>query len=121
MHEPTALAKLQRVPQAPQLSALFWVLVSQPLTTLPSQSAKPELQLAMLQALAAQRGVALGSEHTVPQAPQLVALFATSVHCPAHWTYGQLTLQTPPTHDWPAAQRVPHAPQVASSFLCLAL
>jgi hypothetical protein len=44
LHVAVALASLHTVPQPPQFASV-WMFVSQPLAELPSQSAKPALQL----------------------------------------------------------------------------
>ncbi len=58
------------VPQAPQWERSVRVLTSQPLLALPSQSAKPALQLATPHTPAAQLPVALAGLHAMPQPPQ---------------------------------------------------
>jgi hypothetical protein len=50
------------------------MLISQPLATMPSQSANPALQTEIVQAPCAQAETALVAEHTLPQAPQLFTL-----------------------------------------------
>lgn len=70
----TALARAQTRPQPPQWFTLLLVLISQPLTTCPSQFAKPELQLEMPQVLALQTGVPLAEAQVLPQAPQFERL-----------------------------------------------
>jgi hypothetical protein len=65
---------LQLLPQPPQLFTLVLVLISQPFAGLPSQFAKPELQLATAQLPATQAGVPLGMLQTLPQPPQLETL-----------------------------------------------
>jgi hypothetical protein len=57
-------------PQPPQLSASERIPVSQPLTTEPSQLAKPELQT-MLQLPPVHEPVPLVKEQELPQEPQL--------------------------------------------------
>ena len=66
-----ALGKEQTMPQPLQLSGSVRVCTSQPLTASPSQSAYQRSQLSMTQTPATHTGVALDSEHTLPQEPQL--------------------------------------------------
>jgi len=81
VHEPPVQPGLatwfaeQTTPQAPQFATLVATLISQPLELERSQSAKPALQDAILQAPFWQLGALLGKLHAVPQPPQ----FATSV------------------------------------------
>jgi hypothetical protein len=56
------------------LAGSVLMLISQPLATMPSQSANPALQTEIVQAPCAQAETALGAEHTLPQAPQLFTL-----------------------------------------------
>jgi hypothetical protein len=62
---------VQGVLQPPQFNGSAVVGVSQPSLTTPLQFAKPELQLAMVQAPDEHAGVPLGAVHTLPHAPQL--------------------------------------------------
>jgi hypothetical protein len=72
-----ALGSAQVRPQAPQLVALVWVLVSQPLAAAPSQLPKPAEHPMTVHAPAAQPLVAtLVSAHTAPQALQLAGSIA---------------------------------------------
>jgi hypothetical protein len=86
----------QALPQALQLAAVPSG-VSQPFAVLPSQFAKPALQLAMAQAPAVHVLLALGSEHVRPHAPQLLSLFC-------------VLTQVMPQRVSPGAQPVPQAP-----------
>ncbi len=86
----------QALPQALQLAAVPSG-VSQPFAVLPSQFAKPALQLAMAQAPAVHVLLALGSEHVRPHAPQLLSLVRVSTH-------------VMPQRVSAGAQPVPHAP-----------
>ena len=54
-----------------------------------------------------------GAEHTVPHAPQLFASVASSRQPVAHaaWVPLHTKVHAPATHDCPAAQLLPHAPQ----------
>src|SRR4051794_1899445 len=95
----------QTFPHAPQELGLESVLVSQPLVRLPSQSAKPTLQL-VLHAPAEQTAEALGAlAHAVPQAPQLAGeLRSTSHPFAATWSQSanpdaQAEVQKPAAHD----------------------
>jgi hypothetical protein len=63
---------LQLVLHAPQFAPSVFVFTSQPLAMLPSQLAKPELQLVMVQVPVEQDAVALAGLQAVPHAPQLV-------------------------------------------------
>jgi hypothetical protein len=84
-------------PQPPQAALSVRVSTSQPLAVLPSQLAKPALQLAMAQAPAAQLAVALGSAQARPQAPQCAGLL---------WVLAsQPLLATPSQSPKPTAQR----------------
>ncbi len=100
------MAAAQARPQAPQSERLVRVSTSQPLAGLPSQSAKPALQEATRQAPATQAGVALAGRHTLPQAPQLVALVVTLVSQPlprapsqSAKPDAQVMRQTPAAHE----------------------
>jgi len=66
------LAAEHLVPHALQLLTSALRLTSQPFAALPSQSAKPALQLWIPHTPAVHLGVALGRLHTVPQLPQLL-------------------------------------------------
>ena len=68
-----ALARLQEVPQVPQLARVV-VGVSQPLPRSPSQSAEPVLQEIVSHVPDAQDSLAFGRSQVTPQAPQLVRL-----------------------------------------------
>jgi hypothetical protein len=111
-----ALARAQRVPQAPQLVALVLSEVSQPLAALPSQSPKPASQ-AKVHARLAQRAAALaGTAQARPQVPQWATLVARSAQAPSQTVCpaGQFEAHTPALHTRPAAQRAPQAPQFAA-------
>ena len=62
-------------------------------------------------------GVPLG--HTVPQVPQLEALFIRSTHCVPHalWPLGQASVQCPATQDSPDAHAAPQPPQLLGSLI----
>jgi hypothetical protein len=62
----------QAFPQAPQLSTDVMMLVSQPFIMLPSQFAKPSLQVKIVQEPLTQPATALGKAHALAQAPQLL-------------------------------------------------
>ncbi len=74
-------ATLQTFPQLPQLLTLS-VFVSQPLRALPSQFAKPALQLAMPHSPATQLAVPFTAAQTTQQAPQAEVLFEVSTSQP---------------------------------------
>lgn len=63
------LVLLHAVPQPPQWLVLFWVFVSQPFETLPSQLPKPALQV-MPHVPPEQEAVPFVVLHTLPQVPQ---------------------------------------------------
>ena len=76
-HRAVALGSAHTRPQAPQLAALVWVSVSQPLPAALSQSPKPTAQRTTVQALAAQPLAAtLARAQAVPQALQLAGSMA---------------------------------------------
>lgn len=87
LHVPTAQAPFAQVavalgsehtrPQAPQFLGSAARLVSQPSAGFWLQSAKPELQVPMVHTPATHLVVALGSEQTRPQAPQLLGSVLT--------------------------------------------
>ncbi len=72
----------QAFPQAPQFALLLVMFTSQPSAAVPLQFAKPALQLEMPQVLAEQLAVAFGTEHTMLQPPQFVALLVVFVSQP---------------------------------------
>src|SRR3954466_15373128 len=82
-----ALAGAQAALQAPQWSTLLWVLVSQPSTNAPLQSARPCWQETMPQWPALQARVeAKGAAHLALQAPQWltsVEVLKPSSICPS--------------------------------------
>src|SRR5579864_5149337 len=67
------LATMHSAPQPPQLLGSTPMLVSQPSTAAPLQSAQPALQAATVQLPAAPAGTALGRLHAAPQPPQFAA------------------------------------------------
>ena len=72
-----AFGSTQARAQAPQLVALVWVLVSQPLAAAPSQSPKPVAQRTTVHAPPAQPLAAtLARAQVVPQALQLAGSMA---------------------------------------------
>jgi hypothetical protein len=118
LHAPLALAKSQRVPQAPQEVALPSE-ASQPLVALPSQSAKPAAQVTP-QRPAAHTAVALGPVgQVVPHAPQFVGSVETSVQRAlvpqARSGVAQFAAHAPLEHTVPAGHTRPHWPQLALS------
>jgi hypothetical protein len=68
--------------QAPQLRASVCTLTSQPFDTAPSQSAKPEVQIATEQRPAEQVPVALAGAQRAPHAPQCVVLVSSAASQP---------------------------------------
>ncbi len=102
------------------------MLTSQPLATMPSQSANPALQAEIVQAPCAQAETALRAEHTLPQAPQLFTLVRRLASHPllrfpsqSAQPGLQVNLQTPAEHV-PDALLVaehtdPQAPQFCES------
>jgi len=76
---------------APQLLTSPAMLVSQPLEVTRSQSWYPALQAAMTQLPALHAGIALGSEHALPQPPQLAVLESSATSQPSEG----LRLQSP--------------------------
>jgi hypothetical protein len=73
-HEPLPLMLPHAIPHAPQWLALVFVLVSQPLAVLLSQSPHPAEQAPNLQEPVSHVAVALGKEHGVPHAPQFATV-----------------------------------------------
>jgi hypothetical protein len=126
-----AFARLHVWPQLPQLAALVWVLVSQPLAALPSQSPKPVLQV-KLQVPAAHVGAALvGDEQTVLQFPQWLGSVWVLVSQPSICLLllqsakpaAQVPVQLPLLHRgvviWLEEQTIPHPPQLFTLLLML--
>ena len=86
MHVPAGqpavpLTMLHMFPQPPQFCVVF-VLVSQPLRTLPSQLAKPALQLAIPQTPPVQLAVSFTAAQMTPQAPHEAGLLSVSTSQP---------------------------------------
>jgi hypothetical protein len=124
-HAGAPLLTEHTTPQAPQAVAVVRVSTSQPLSGLPSQSAKPALHAATAQRPAAHDAVALGRLHPRPQAPQWVALDWVSVSQPLlSWpSQSPRPIAQAPTPHTPARHTgvppevmhaLPHAPQWAS-------
>jgi hypothetical protein len=83
-HEPAEqlvlpCALVQAVPQLPQFDTFVASVTSQPLVTFVSQSAWPELQLAIPHVLFVQRGVPFAAVHVLLQNPQSLTLFVRFV------------------------------------------
>jgi hypothetical protein len=78
VHEEAALAAAQACPHAPQLLTLVLRFVSQPFAAFLSQSPKPAVQMPTWQMPAEHAGVALATEQTLPQAPQLLTSLLVS-------------------------------------------
>jgi hypothetical protein len=125
-HAAAALAKAQRRPHPPQFAvSLPSTAVSQPLTALRSQSAKPRLQPPTTHCPAAQAlTLALVSAQRLPQAPQFAGSTRVFAQSPAQFVVPapQVAPHAPPAHTWPAthARLCPgceHAPQLPPSVL----
>jgi hypothetical protein len=122
-HEGAPLTALHTFAQRPQCDTELLVLVSQPLAALPSQSPKPALQLATVQAPALHPATPLAAAQPRPHAPQCDTVVRTSVSQPLAALPSQLPhppLQVMP--QTPAAQvaaplvvlhALPQAPQCA--------
>ncbi len=82
LHTGLPFGVAQTRPHAPQLLVEVWVFTSQPLDALPSQFAKPVLQVVTAHAPAAQPLVALLSAQTAPHAPQLLTSACRVRHTP---------------------------------------
>ena len=121
MHRPPeqktrVLATIEQVfPHPPQLDALVFRLVSQPLAAEPSQSPKPGLHAWMPHAPEAHRAVALVEVQRAPHAPQWLGSDRVSTHTPPHRVSPLGHRQTPAWHVWPPVQAAPQAPQFAAS------
>ena len=117
-----ALGSAQVRPHAPQLAIVVWVLVSQPLAAVPSQSPKPAAHPTTVQTPAAQPPAAtFGSAQTAPHPPQCAGLFAVLAQKAAGADpqvargEAQVVLHAPPEQTEPAAQARPQAPQLVLS------
>jgi hypothetical protein len=115
----------QTLPQVPQLLGLVLVSTSQPFCSMPSQSAKPGAQTAILQDELLQTLVPLGtSPQTMPQPPQFRLSELSTAHVApqqdsplGHVSFGpQGPTQIPPEHDSPVAHALPQAPQFLASL-----
>jgi hypothetical protein len=112
----------QVVVHEPQCEASLCVFTSHPFAGLPSQSAKPALQLAMWHVPAVHEGVALGVAHTRPQAPQLARFVVRSTQLPPQLV--SVLGTHPAEHVYPDPPAVhiadppvhitPHAPQLVT-------
>src|SRR2546428_811327 len=121
LHAALAWARLQALPQLPQLAMSPVVSVSHPLATLLSQLPKPLLQV-IWQAPALHAGVPLLLEQTFPQAPQCAVLALVSVSQPlatlpsqSPKPASQAIWQAPALHEgvpWLFEHALPHAPQL---------
>ena len=120
---------LHTAAQALQWAGSAFRLISQPFAERPSQSAYPALQVAITQAPAVHPDVAFARLHTVPQAPQLLAVVLVLVSQPLTMLLSQLpygAVQVMPQLPLPQngapfvlLQPVPQAPQFAKSVLKL--
>jgi hypothetical protein len=118
-----ALGSTQLRPQVPQFEALTWVLTSQPLAGLLSQSPKPAAQRTTVHIPPAQPLAAtLVSAHTAPHALQLagsMAVLAQYADGPSPQVRSGAPHTVPQTlaeQTVPAAQAIPHPPQLALSL-----
>jgi hypothetical protein len=112
-----ALAGAHPRPHAPQWAAVTRVSTSQPLAASPSQSPKPAAQSGA-QRPATHRAVALaGAPQERSQAPQWAASASRSRQAAPQgsWPVAHTRRQAPSTHELPAAQALPQAPQLATS------
>jgi hypothetical protein len=101
-----AFGRLHARPQAPQLRTSEPTLVSHPLSSTPSQLAKPALQVPTRHAPSAQRGVALALAQRAPHAPQWFTDSRSAVSQPS----ARSALQSPKF----GAQRSPQLPPAHS-------
>jgi hypothetical protein len=112
------LAFVQELPHDPQFAVVVLRLTSQPVEARPSQLPKPELH-AIEQAPSEQLGVPFVPLHTVPHAPQLVALVSVLISQPVEPMLSQLpnpaaqvpSVQLPVTQVSVALARLHTAPQ----------
>jgi hypothetical protein len=112
----TALGRLQRLAQTPQLFRSDWRLVSQPLLGFESQLAKPELQVAMPQVPLTHRGVPLAVLQARLHAPQWETLLMRSTQALPHKVSVQTAVHAPRMQVCMAGQRLLQAPQLAESL-----
>jgi hypothetical protein len=116
-HTGLAFGKLHAAPHLPQLATPLLVSTSQPLSGLPSQSAKPPLHCATVHLPAAHPAVALGRLQTVAQPPQWIGSVPRSRHAPPQSLAGgeQPPAHTPALQTWLPAQDAPHLLQFFGS------
>jgi hypothetical protein len=125
-HEPVAFAGAHAIPQPPQCARALCVSTSQPFAALPSQFAKPMLQLAIPHEPIAHEPVAFAGAHAIPQPPQCARALCVFVSQPLAALPSQLpkpALQlaiphAPIAHEGVAFATVhalPHAPQLLVS------
>ena len=119
-------------PQAPQLPLSLLVFTSQPLLAVPSQFAKPVVQLATAQTPVVHVAAALGRAQTFPHAPQFVGLVwrltsqpsaASASQSPKpvlHRTIEQALDVQPSVATLARSTRGPQVPQFEGSFTRLA-
>lgn len=79
---PVPLVGEQRTPQPPQFDPSLTIETSQPFAGLPSQFAKPALQLSIAHRPPAQLAVAFEREHHEPQPPQCMGLVSVETSQP---------------------------------------
>jgi hypothetical protein len=115
---------VQRTPQPLQFAGSLKVLTSQPLAGLPSQSAKPTLQVPTAQRPLTHDAVALGTVHRAPHPPQLSESLANGASQPllALLSQSPKPAEHAAIRHWPSLQaadepgkvhRFPHVPQCA--------
>jgi hypothetical protein len=109
-HDTVALAREgHALPQRPQCMTLVLVLVSQPLSTIPSQLPKGAVHRAMAQRPSEHTGLPLAVMHWLPHVPQWSLLLCGLTQAPAQHRSPmaqRLSLVHPTTHI-PPAQRCP--------------
>jgi hypothetical protein len=126
-HEGVAFGTVHVLPQPPQVPTSAAVFASHPSSKSPLQSAKPGLQLPIVQAPPAQAATALGGRQALPQVPQLATLVAMLTSQPSATVPLQLANPAAqlPTAHWPEVhagaacgteQTLPHVPQLAGSL-----
>ena len=119
-HDGVPFVPLHALPQAPQLVALVFVFVSQPVAAFMSQSPKPALH-AIAHDPPEHEGVPFVPLHTLPHAPQLLALVLVFTSQPLAALMSQLPkpplhamAQLPALHDgvpFEPLHTLPQAPQ----------
>jgi hypothetical protein len=130
LHAGTELGGAQFIPQPPQFEVEVVVLISQPFDAMWSQSAKPELQLAIAHVPPLQVGVAFGVVQTMLQPPQLLTsvwplMLQPVVYLPSQFRKPVLQGPRPQTPLLQSAvpfcseHTVPHMPQFCVEVVVL--